>query len=922
MVKVKYYPDATLNECQESEHDSIGSFIRSTGLDKTELVKLRFYDEDVLHGEIDTSDGSFITMSEGEITVINGETVPEGGFLKSALHMVSFATDLFMSTVGSVIELLIPMPETPQLPDTGKNRTQSSTTNRLGATNNELVSPNTRIDDIFGTVTKHIPKMWQTPYRIGVNNQETEILLLCVGRGKYQIDPREIYDGETRYINIPGSAVDVYGPGTYPGNGDPEISVGSIVTRTAGIYRESSSLNATELVPPNDLSLGSSAVWSVTGEGSNGVFTLTNISELNISIDDYFSIGQNLVVLDSVVASGTILSLYREPSSPVYRDFGVDYLITGNYEIISLTNDSVTVTGFNFNFPTTELRPYTYYVKNVSDQELVFRTHDVELLDYTWYLTSTNEQLEYDQTNHFPDIGQSFSNITGPFILEPGTTSVIINLSSFQGFYKLSGSSPIKIDATVQVVIEEVDVNDNPTGNGIVDIRQYSSNPNNIKSSVYQTYDVSIPYGRARVYMSRLNDRDMSEEISNVDKIEWTSMYEFKPLPEGTDLGDVTLMHCMISSNSQSRLVKERQTNLTVTRLITEYLGNGNFGSTESFATNRFDQILIHTALDRYCGRLALTDINADNILDLYDEIVEYSGDTTMTEFGYDFDNSQVSYDDMFRIICEVVNCLPFIRNSRYDAFFEGEQTESTMQITHRNKINGTESRDDDFTETYDGVELTYRDNEDGISKTIYIPTDRSATSPEQIELPGCVNEIQATQKAWRAYQKQRYQRTTVMFDTDSYGLAITPGQRVDSPDSTRFSKFAGDESGYRIYDGEVVEVNGLSVELSQPVTFTEGEDHYIRFTNDTGGNGELILCTETDNPHVVLLSSLPTSTIYDGYDRDRTRFTFCSEQLRESIALIPYNIDLNVEDDGNETVNITFRNYDARIYENDVRAS
>ena len=54
-----------------------------------------------------------------------------------------------------------------------------------------------RIDDIFGYVRKHVPPLWQYPYRIGINNQEAEVMLLCVGRGKYDIDLQQVYDGDT-----------------------------------------------------------------------------------------------------------------------------------------------------------------------------------------------------------------------------------------------------------------------------------------------------------------------------------------------------------------------------------------------------------------------------------------------------------------------------------------------------------------------------------------------------------------------------------------------------------------------------------------------------------------------------------------------------------------------------------------------------
>lgn len=933
MVRIKYFKDVTKSEFINEEFDTVGDFLRYTNLNKSRLIKLRFFEGNILGSEIDTSTGEFIDVSEGEITVIDGDTVPMGGAasaitgaigITAAVLFPAFAIPILVGTAVAVAALSVGVPDV-NIPNTGSSRSQGSTTNSLGQTNNELVSPGVRIDDIFGTVANHTPKMWQTPYRIGVNNQETEIMLLCIGRGKYEIDNNKILDSTTKYLNLPNSAANLYAPGTWPGNGTPYQTIGEVIDRPIGIYRESASLNSTELLPPNDLTLGSSASWTISGDGSTGTFTLTNAGTLEVSLLDYFAVGQNLSVLDAVVATQDTVNVYRlsdDPEEPVYKDFAVRFLLTGDYEITSLTDSVITVTGFNFDFNTTTMLTSAYTVRQVSGDVRAFLTSDSTINSYTWYLTSNDEELDVDSdTLHSGDIGQTFNNIIGPFILDEGTTSAIVNLTSFSGFYKVDGSTYKDVSASVRIVVEELDEDDEPTGNQVTSTVSYSTHPTSRTSSVYQTYEIDVPYVYSRIYASRTTDRDKSSGVSNVDKIEWTLLYTFQPNPDDMDLGDVTLMHCLVSSNSQSRLVKSRKTNLTVTRKVTQYLGNGVFGETEAYPTNRFDQILIHTALDPYCGRLTEEDINADNLLDLYDEIVEYSGDATMTAFGYDFDTSQISYDDMFKTVCDVVNCIPYMRDGKYDAFFEKEQSSSTIQVTHRNKIPGSETVSEDFSLTYDGVELTYRDNEDGISKVIYLPEDRSATSPETKELPGCTNTIQATQYAYRMYNKQRYQRKVVTFDVDEFGRMITPGQRMDSPDGTRFNKWAVTEDGYRVYDGEVVEVNGLEIELSQPVVFTEGENHYIQFTNVDGDNSELIQCTEGDDPYLVVLSSLPVENIYDGYDQDRTKFTFCSEQLRESIALIPQSVEVSIDDDGNETNTITSKNYDPRIYQNDIRA-
>ncbi len=919
MVEIKYVPDLTVNNHESFLVDSVRDFLKTSGLTKHEMSKLRFFDIDILNGEIDTEDLTFLDINEGIVTVVNGETIPAGPALPYVY--VFIASFILVSVLTPTISI----------PDTGANRSQGSSTNSLGETNNQPATPSARIDDLFGTVTKHVPKLWQVPYRIGENNQEVEIQLLCVGRGKYSIDNKTVLDHTTPFLNIPSAAVNFFEPGTWPGNGSPYQQIGDTITRPIGEYRLSSSLNTSELLPPNDLTLGESANWTVNADGTNGTFTLNNSGSLGISLLDYFSVGQTLLMLDCVVQdTSSSVSLYYivdepdpTPDTYVTKTFYSIQNVSGDYEITNVTSNTVTVTGFGFNVSSSPLFTQTYLVSLTSDTNLIINTGDNEINPYTWFRSDNDLEVRVFSVDiNQPDIGQVFNNILGPFFVEQNTTQMILNFTSSSGFYKVIGSSYFQIYSTIKIVVEETDEDGIVTGNSFSTDFAYSSHPTKITDSVYQTAFISIPYEYCRVYASRLTDRDKAEGVSNVDKIEWSYLYTYKPNPVDMDLGDVTLMYCLVPSNSQSRLIKERKTNLTVTRKITEYLGDGNFGPTESFATERFDQILIHTALDQHCGRLSLNEINADGYLSTYDQMVEYFGDDTLCKFGYDFDTTQVSYDDMFMIIANVVNCKSYTQNGKYDIFFEGEQTTSTMQITSRNKLPDTETVQDDFQNKYDGVELTYRSNVDGSTQTIYVPSDQSSISPEVIELVGCTTEIQAQCRADRIYNKQLYQRTTVTFDVDEFGKMIVPGQRIDSPDGTRFTKREGVEDGYRVYEGEVIEVNGLTVELSEPVEFTEGEDHYIQFTSMKGNNSGLIKCSPTSDQFIVTLDSLPSETLYDGYDRDRTKYTFCSEQLRGLIALIPETIESKISESGVETSTITSGNYDSRIYKDDPRGS
>lgn len=928
MVTIKYYPDPTKPAEIIAEFNTVGDFLLSRFTTRDELLDLRFFDTEILGHEIKRDGGEFIEINDGTVAVTHDSMLPRGP--------IAWAVAVFVVVLTATILLK------PKIPDVnaGNNKQQSST-NRLGDTSNEA-RINQRIDDIFGTVTKHVPPLWQVPYRIGVNNQETEVLYLCVGRGKYAIVPDNWYDGDTPVANIPGAAVNVYSPGTHPGNGSPSLQIGSLITEKIGIYRQSNDLNPSELTPPNDLET-SGLIWLIKKTGAYLEMKASSIPE-GFDFLEYFHVGDNLRLSDIYhynVSTSYEVYPWDEPGSTglIITTVTEPVNLTADtslvYQVYSVTADSILlVVPSGISAPVLAIWDSltSYYfvprlIINLTTVEgLDIWTTDSRLLSGEWFdrvaTPGSGSGHRYDpitvnDTELRPSTGTDIDPEVGPVFVPTGATEVILNFVSPNGFYKLFENNETKIFAVIRIKIQEIDVNGDETATApVITNVNYSSN-NNTRQSVFQTVRLEIPFARCKISAERLTDRDKRDGVSNVDIIEWRDLYSFEPVSVSS-FGDVTTAQVLIPSNSQSRLIKARKQNVTLTRLITQYLGSGNFGPAETYATDDFDQILIHTMLDPYIGRMSISNIAADAYVARKAEIISYFGQTQMVKFGYDFDTTDLTAQDTFMIICDAVMCLPYVQAGIYDCFFEKAQLVSSMQITCRNKLPETEVRRISYDRKHDGVEVTYRNNETGISDTVYIPADRSALNPVRKELRGCTSKLQAYRYGCRVYNKQIHQTEFVKFDVDEFGRNIIPGKRIDSPDGTRFTKRADVTDGYRVFDGEVIEVTGLTVELSEPVWFTPGEDHYITFTKENGDNSESILCTQVDE-YRVLLSALPLEPIYDGYLRDRTKFTLMSEQLKQSVALLPQTIETSVAEDGAETITVNATNYSAKFYQNDL---
>lgn len=612
MVEIKYYSD--INEKPEIvKANNVSEFLLSKFKTRDELLDLRFFDTDILSLEFDQTDLKFLEINTGTVAIVHDSQIPRAD---------PFTWYVIVAVVTAVAVIaLIPKPAIPSF-----NRDSGSSTNRLGDTTNEP-NINGRIDDIFGRVNKHVPPLWQVPYRIGVNDQETEVLLCCVGRGRYEINTNEWFDGDTPVVNIPNAAVNIYEPNKNPNNDDPDTTIGYVINEKIGVYRQSNDVNPSELQPPNAAD-SAGIVWRLSGgAGSTAVLDAVTLPEdfslsSAFTVDDLIKLGDMFYYFNPVTrtfTSDTTPSFDRDFDIYERTDLGVNRTL--EYQILEVTNNQVRL-AIPFDAPTEIFQAWA----NMTNYDLptdasrltaglildgyIYDPVELEVLNDNGWTYNDVEVVE-DRVNYQPVLGESIETRTPEFFVPNDSTELIINLSSPQGFYKLNENNEIRVLANVRLTVIELDENGGETGNTQPFDVEYNTPVANKRVSRFQTSRIELPYERQKVYLERTTLRDKGDKITNVDKIELNSIYTFEPV-NVSDFGDVTLAHVVIPSNSTSRLVKQRKQNANVTRKITEYLGDGNFGTQEDFATSRFDQIVIHMALDNKIGRLSLSEINAD----------------------------------------------------------------------------------------------------------------------------------------------------------------------------------------------------------------------------------------------------------------------------------------------------------------------
>lgn len=155
--------------------------------------------------------------------------------------------------VIATVTLLFLMPKPPGI----NNQHQESSNNSIGNRVNKA-RPNQRIPDIFGRI-KAVPELLTHPLLIFEGNKEFELCYMCVGRGEYEIDPDEVYDGQTPLDHMAGAAADFYNPFTRPGNGEPFLEIGGGIGYPLKNVTRLNEVNGQKLKPPN--------ANQMTGEG-------------------------------------------------------------------------------------------------------------------------------------------------------------------------------------------------------------------------------------------------------------------------------------------------------------------------------------------------------------------------------------------------------------------------------------------------------------------------------------------------------------------------------------------------------------------------------------------------------------------------------------------------------------------------------
>ena len=762
--------------------------------------------------------------------------------------------------LNPILKLLMPSQKTSV--SAGLSNQQAESPNNSLTDRTNKARPYERTYDICGTV-QSIPSILMTNYQLyNSAGRVIEYGYYDVGRGPLATPASGITDGDTLLSEISGSSAAVYGPYTSPNSGDaPQTLVGDPITEPLFITYASNEIDGATLKAPNDINANLNNV-AATARRNGSTGTITDPTG-DAAFEDFIEVG-DLATFTHIIADPDI--------SPT------DYDLSGTYPVLAVSDVDITVD------ISTNLTPWTNMGAEGVEIPLLVIDNDED----------PNALISPGDT-----YTASLTDWTSITIIKP--ERLLVNISADNGMYKDSGASskrPASVTAEVQYQL--LDDSNNPYGD-IYAVQGTVSGRSPDSTGVSIIAD--LPFAsKVRVRARRVTDADFDFEGQVVDEIKYDALYG-QIRDTTAHYGNRTTVHTARKQTARATSVKSPKLALIVTEKLYKYLGGGVFDTVLTENTQAV-QSLIRLLNDPIVGGITLSAANMDKLLATQAEVESYFGSALAGQFCYTFDSYETTAQDIITTIAEAIFCSASRRGHNIYLDLERPRAGPEMVFTHRSKAPSGEKWTRQFNDksAYDSLKFSYIDPDTNVKETIQIP-ESGGVKTDTYDSKGIRNYQQAYWHAWRRYQRNSLNRVAVEFTALEEGALAVPGRPISVVKGSRVAP----------YDGYVISVNGLVVNLSQPVEFTPGEDHSL-ILKKRDGSVQSVGVTAGANPRQVVMLSAPAESIYTGNDALKTEFSFGSD-ARHSAQMILVS---TITPGSNRTVTITGYNYSDGYYEKD----
>lgn len=482
----------------------------------------------------------------------------------------------------------------------------------------------------------------------------------------------------------------------------------------------------------------------------------------------------------------------------------------------------------------------------------------------------------------------------GPFVLNPAETKINkieIDVAFQRGCYYANDSGGLS-SKTIKWQLEArlVDDNDSPLGEwfalGTENITEATHN------GIYKTYTYDVPEGRYEIRATRLDDKDTSSRAGH--EIRWSSAKGY--IISEKDYGNVTLLAIIMKATDNLSQRSSRLVNCIVTRKLKTWSPLSGWASSVE-PTRSIAWALADILKASYGANLKDNAIDLQALYDL-DRVWSTRGDT----FNAVFDSKLTVYEALSRT-AKVGRAVAFIQGGIVRFVRDEPKTIPVALFGPRNIVKNSLSIQYlmPSEDTADSVTVEYFSEKTW--KTSEVTGSFEASSSDKIatvELFGCTNKEQALREATYMALANRYRRRIVTFTTELEGLIPSYGDLIAiTHDMAQWGQ-----------GGEILKQEGLKLTLSEPVTFKDGQEHYLALRKKDGSLAGPYKVSGGELATEVILETSPEIPILTDTDRERTHFAFGTAGKWSVLARVT-----GIRPRGN-TVEITAVIEDNRVHE------
>lgn len=539
----------------------------------------------------------------------------------------------------------------------------------------------------------------------------------------------------------------------------------------------------------------------------SGLYTIDSVTANKITLVDPELINPNWHYND---LTGVGSTGYAQNIAMIKGSAGVSVTLDGTYTIAAITPSQITL-------------------------------DDPESENSDWGLLSLFEGLATQLLSS--NIAKTTSNWEGPFIIDKDDTTIVVaNFIAQAGLFKDDGKKQIAFPITVELELTPVDSNDDPIGPPEIFQTTVPGNSKGRESRAITLVAQPTFQGRCQVRARRTTFADYAYEGTVVDEVKWADLYAMSPAGQ-SDFGDVTTVHSRTYATEGALAVKERKLNCLATRKVPIRIDGENFGPESP--TRFAGDILVAAAVDPFIGGRQLSELDLDAIYGALDDVEAYFGDVAAVEFGYTFDDNNTSFEETIATIAQAVFCSAFRQGAIISLQADLAGFDAALLFNHRNILPRTQERTVRFgvIDDHDGVELDFLTADEGAPTTFSVKPEGVSLSPRQLEVPGIQSDLQAYWHCWRAWNRLRFQNIAVEFEATQEASLLIQSDRVLISDMTR----------REVLEGEVLDIDGTTLELSQPNVLDPAKNYTIFLQHIDMTVESLGVVAGADEQHVVI---------------------------------------------------------------------